>query len=63
MTAKQKQAIRAALYAKFGKGNARIGADGTIRVFGTMPNTNQEGWYEFGHAGDQQTLNNLGLSA
>lgn len=54
---------RAVLTLRFGTAKFRIGRDGTIRVFGTMPNTNQEGWYVYGDLSDAQTRHSLNLSA
>ena len=44
--------IRSALAAKFGNWNYKITASGEIHANGTMPNTNIEGWYLFGHVSD-----------
>lgn len=49
-------AIRAALRNAFGDRKYRITRDGEIHVFGTMPNTNQQGWYLFGEVGNAETI-------
>ncbi len=54
-------AIREALRSKFGAGQYRIHAIGTIDVHGVMPNTNDTGWYLYGHIGAVETLHSLGL--
>lgn len=48
--------IRKALRIEFGTRNYRITKNGEIHVYGTMPNTNQEGWYLYGWIGDAQTI-------
>lgn len=48
-------AIRSALRNAFGARQYRITATGEIHVFGTMPNTNETGWYLFGWVGDAET--------
>ena len=47
--------IRKILRNTFGSRKYRITRDGEIHVYGTMPNTNQTGWYLFGHLGDAVT--------
>lgn len=39
--------------------NYKITSDGTIHVYGMMPNTNQVGWYEYGAARDRRTLRRI----
>ncbi len=53
--------IRAALIKEFGARQYRITSDGEIHVHGTMPNTNQTGWYLFGAVDSAETLARLGL--
>ena len=53
--------IRAALINEFGARQYRITRSGEIHVYGTMPNTNQAGWYLFGCIDSAQTLSQLGL--
>ena len=53
--------IRAALINEFGARQHRITRDGEIHVYGTMPNTNQTGWYLYGRIDNAQTLAQLGL--
>lgn len=53
--------LRAALVDKFGTRQYRITQEGQIHVHGTMPNTNQVGWYLFGFVGDAHTEARLGL--
>ena len=53
--------IRAARRTEFGARKYRITKAGDIHVNGMMPNTNQTGWYLFGHIGNAQTLRTLGL--
>ena len=55
--------IRAALRTLFGARQYRITRDGEIHVHGTMPNTNQVGWYLFGRIDSAHTKAELGLSA
>ena len=54
---------RIVLTMRFGTKRFRIGKDGTIRVFGVMPNTNQEGWYLYGNLADAQTRYSLHIAA
>lgn len=54
-------AIRNALREKFGARMYRITATGEIHAYGTMPNTNIEGWYVFGAVADRGTLHRLEL--
>ena len=53
--------IRAALINEFGARQYRITRDGEIHVYGTMPNTNQTGWYLYGYVGNAETMYRLGL--
>ncbi len=53
--------IRAALIKQFGARQYRITAAGEIHVRGTMPNTNQVGWYLYGYTNSAETLASLGL--
>lgn len=46
--------IRAAVKAIFGAKNARVARNGEIHVKGTMPNTDQVGWYLLGFTGSSQ---------
>ena len=48
--------IRQALRDKFGDRKYRITKYGEIHVYGTMPNTDREGWYLFGYANGAQTI-------
>ena len=43
-----KKELRAKLVERYGEGNVRFRRDGMVLVNGTIPNTNQEGWYNFG---------------
>lgn len=43
--------VRAAVKAIFGAKNARVTKNGEVHVRGTMPNTNQVGWYLMGFTG------------
>lgn len=61
-TAEAKKA-RIILTIRFGTSRFRIGTDGTIRVRGVMPGTNQEGWYVWGALTDAQTRHSLRLDA
>lgn len=47
--------IRKLLRSKYGNRNYRITATGEIHVYGTMPNTNQEGFYLWGWVGEAYT--------
>jgi hypothetical protein len=49
-------AIRNALRNEFGARHYRITKNGEIHVFGTMPNTDQDGWYLYGWIGDPGTI-------
>jgi hypothetical protein len=51
--------IRSALIAKFGARKYRIVSNGDIHVYGTMPNTNTEGWFLFGHLTDRDLSDRL----
>lgn len=53
--------IRAALIDQFGARQYRITRDGEIHVHGTMPNTNQVGWYLYGAIDSAETLARLGV--
>ena len=55
------KALRAALVSKFGPGKYRITSTGEVHAYGTMPNTNQRGWYLLGYVGDAQMYASLGL--
>ena len=44
--------IRTAVKSIFGSKNARVTRNGEIHVRGTMPNTNQVGWYLMGFTGN-----------
>lgn len=55
------KALRAALVETFGPRKYWIRKDGMIGVYGTMPNTNQEGWYLLGHKDSAEVLNKLGI--
>lgn len=46
---------REALRSEFGERQYKIKHDGAIHVHGTMPNTNQDGWYLYGYVGDTDT--------
>lgn len=52
-------AIRAALRNEFGPRKYRITSSGEIHVYGTMPNTNREGWYLYGWVGDAETITRI----
>lgn len=54
--------LRNALRTKFGARQYRITRDGEIHVHGTMPNTNQTGWYLYGYVGALETEQRLGLA-
>lgn len=49
-------AIRTALRNEFGDRKYRITGSGEIHVYGTMPNTNQDGWYVYGRVDDAETI-------
>lgn len=51
--------IRAALIRQFGARQYRITRGGEIHVYGTMPNSNQFGWYLFGAVDCAETLARL----
>lgn len=44
-SAKATREARTLLSESFGSGKYRISASGAVSVYGTMPNTNQVGWY------------------
>ena len=46
--------VRAAVKAIFGAKNARVTRNGEVHVKGTMPNTNQTGWYLLGFTGQPE---------
>jgi hypothetical protein len=48
--------IKQALRRKFGDRKYRITRNGEIHVYGTMPNTNQEGWWQYGWIDDAETM-------
>ena len=50
-----KKEIRNTLRNAFGPRQYRITAKGEIHVCGTMPNTNETGWYLFGWVGNTET--------
>lgn len=50
--------VRAAVKTIFGSKNARVAKNGEVHVKGTMPNTNQTGWYLLGFTG-QPELDNM----
>lgn len=52
-------AIRKALRSAFGARKYRITKNQEIHIYSNMPNTNQIGWYLFGHVGDTQTENRI----
>lgn len=54
--------LRTALRTRFGARQYRITRDGDIHVHGTMPNTNQTGWYLYGYVGARETEQRLGLA-
>lgn len=54
-------AIRQALRTKYGTRKYRIDADGTIHVYGRMPNATLTGWYLLGRIDSRETLQGLGL--
>lgn len=49
------QQYRDALRQEFGDHQYKIMRDGTIHVYGMMPNTAQEGWYLYGDVGSADT--------
>jgi len=51
--------IRKILRSEYGNRNYRITSDGEIHIYGTMPQTNQIGWYLYGHVCDQETNRKL----
>ena len=54
---KATKALRTALRAKFGTRQYLITKDGMVHVYGTMPNTNQEGWYLLGSVDEARVQN------
>jgi hypothetical protein len=50
LTRSEKQTIRAYVLERDGAEKARLMADGAVNVYGTMPNTNEDGWYFAGWA-------------
>lgn len=50
-TPKSTAQVRAAVKTIFGAANARVTRNGEIHVCGTMPNTNERGWYLLGFVG------------
>jgi hypothetical protein len=48
------QEIRSAANKSFGQGNVRITLAGELHLYGTMPNTNVEGWYFGGYVGSEE---------
>ena len=63
MTTISTTAIRSALREMFGARKYRITAEGEIHAYGTMPNTNIDGWFVFGGVSDRDTLYRLGLAS
>ncbi len=53
--------IRTALRNEFGARQYRITKTGDIHVNGTMPNTNQTGWYLYGNVNRAETRLALGV--
>lgn len=51
-----KTQIRAILRNAFGPRGYRITREGEIHIYGQMPNTDQVGWYFFGHLDSAETL-------
>lgn len=51
--------LRQALREKFGGRRYRITHDGAVHVHGTMPNTNQVGWYFLGYVGTPELESRL----
>jgi hypothetical protein len=51
--------VRKVLSARYGARNYRITQDGEIHVYGTIPNTNQVGWFLFGYIDDNYTKNRI----
>ena len=47
--------IRKILRAEYGDRHYRITKDGEIHICGTMPNSNQIGWYLFGYVNNRDT--------
>lgn len=52
VTTSQKQIVRNYVLQRDGAEKARIKGSGEVHVYGTMPNTNTEGWYFAGWAED-----------
>ena len=50
LTRSEKQTVRAYVLERDGAEKARMMADGAVNVYGTMPNTNEAGWYFAGWA-------------
>ena len=48
--------IRAALRNAYGDRMYRITRDGEIHVYGTIPNSNTEGWWLFGYVSSAETI-------
>lgn len=48
--------IRAILRDTFGNRSYRITRDSEVHVYGQMPNSEEVGWYFFGHLEDPDTL-------
>ena len=46
--------LRAKLRRTFGGGRYRIDSDGSIHVYGRIPNTYKNGWYLLGYADDPE---------
>ena len=54
ITTKTDAEVRAAVKNIFGAKNARVTKNGEVHVKGTMPNTNQTGWYLLGFTGQPE---------
>lgn len=50
LTVREKQTVRAYVLGRCSAKKARITADGVVTVYGTMPNTDADGWYFAGWA-------------
>jgi len=54
MITKTDAEVRSAVKSIFGAINARVTRNGEVHVRGTMPNTNQVGWYLLGFTGQPE---------
>jgi hypothetical protein len=45
LTTSEKQQVRAYVLQRDGAAKVRMMADGSVNVYGTMPNTDKTGWY------------------